>query len=146
MNGDALHARVAASFARQRFMAHLGARLVAVRPGEVEVAFDARPELVQQHGFLHAGVVTSIVDSACGYAALTTMPDDAGVLSVEFKVNLLAPASGQGFLARGTVLKAGRSVVVCRGDVYCTDPPEPRLIAAMQATMMVVRDRPGLTD
>lgn len=145
MTGDATHARVAESFDRQRFMSHLGARLHAVRAGEVEIALEARPELVQQHGFLHAGVVTSIVDSACGYAALTVMPGDAAVLSVEFKVNLLAPATGQAFLARGTVLKAGRSVVVCRGDVYCTDTAEPRLVAAMQATMMVVRDRPGLT-
>ncbi len=141
-----LHQRIASSFARQTFMAHLGAALARVEPGLVEITLSARDTLKQQHGFLHAGVVTSIVDSACGYAALTTMPADAGVLSVEFKINLVAPAAGERFLARGTVLKAGRSMVVCRGEAFCLDTAEPRLIAAMQATMMVMKDRPGVAD
>lgn len=144
--GDGLYERIADSFSRQTFMAHLGAQLVTVRPGEVEIALTAQDTLKQQHGFLHAGAVTSIVDSACGYAALTTMPPGAGVLSVEFKVNLLAPASGTRFLARGQVLKAGRTLVVCRGDVWCVDDQAPRLVAAMQATMMVMQDRPGISD
>ncbi len=145
-SGDGLYERIADSFGRQTFMAHLGAHLVAVRPGEVEIALTAKDTLKQQHGFLHAGVVTSIVDSACGYAALTTMSPGAGVLSVEFKVNLVAPASGARFLAKGQVLKAGRTLVVCRGDVWCVDGEAPRLIAAMQATMMVIQDRPGISD
>lgn len=133
-----LHSRIAASFARQSFMAHLGATLARVEPGLVElgVARDAR--LLQQQGVLHAGVLTALLDSACGYAALTTMDVASDVVSVEFKVNLLAPASGQRFLARGTVLKAGRRIVVCRGDAFAMDGDQPRLVAAMQASMMAV--------
>ncbi|MCC6316180.1 MAG: PaaI family thioesterase [Gemmatimonadaceae bacterium] len=119
-------------------MAHLGATLARVEPGLVElgVARDAR--LLQQQGVLHAGVLTALLDSACGYAALTTMDVASDVVSVEFKVNLLAPASGQRFLARGTVLKAGRRIVVCRGDAFAMDGDQPRLVAAMQASMMAV--------
>lgn len=146
MSTEPLHARIAASFARQSFMAHLGAALARVERGMVEVSLRREEGLLQQHGFVHAGVITSILDSACGYAALTVMDEDAAVLSVEFKVNLLAPAAGAAFLARGSVLKAGRTIVVCRGDAFALDPDGPRLIAAMQATMMAVRDRDGLRD
>lgn len=135
-----LQSRIAASFARQSFMAHLDATLVRVEHGLVEIAVTRDNRLLQQQGFLHAGVLTSLLDSACGYAALTAMDEASEVVSVEFKVNLLAPANGQRFLARGTVLKAGRRIVVCRGDAFAVDGDGPRLVAAMQATMMAVRD------
>src|ERR1700674_4997902 len=102
--------RVQRSFGRQRLMATLGATLERVSPGEVDIRLPFRDELTQQHGFLHAGAVTSVADSACGYAALTLMPPGAAVLTVEFKLNLLAPARGDAFVARARVRKAGRTV------------------------------------
>ena len=140
-------ARVRASFARQRFMATLGATLERVAPGEVTIALAHRDDLTQQHGFLHAGAVTSVVDSACGYAALSLMEPGAGVVSVEFKVNLLAPGVGDRFVAVGRVVKAGRTLTVCSGElVALRDGAEPATVAVMQATMMAVRDRAGMTD
>jgi uncharacterized protein (TIGR00369 family) len=143
-------ARVRASFARQAFMTTLGARLETVAPGEVTIALAFRKELTQQHGFLHAGVVAAVVDSACGYAALTLMPPAVAVLSVEFKLNMLAPAAGDRFVARGRVRKAGRTISVCEGDLRAfadgQGNAEGTLVAIMQGTMMTVRDRPGLTD
>src|SRR5512146_514470 len=109
--------RVRASFARQRAMTTLGATLAHVAPGEVDVLLPFREELSQQHGFLHAGITTAIVDSACGYAALSLMPAGAAVLTIEYKVNLLAPGRGEGFVARGRVLKPGRAVTVATGEV-----------------------------
>ncbi len=126
-------------------MATLGARLTLIEPGRVEIALAFRDDLVQQHGFLHAGVVTTIADSACGYAALTRMPPDSAVLSTEFKINLLAPARGEQFVAVGTVIKAGRTLVVCRGEVFGVDGGERRRIAEMLGTMMAVQ-RAGLSD
>src|SRR5689334_14579650 len=100
----AYESRVRASFERQTFMATLGARLARVEPGEVDIELSPRADLVQQHGFLHAGVLASIADSACGYAALSLMPPGAAVLSIEFKVNLLSPGKGDRFVARGRVI------------------------------------------
>jgi uncharacterized protein (TIGR00369 family) len=137
--------RVRASFVRQRLLVTLGARLGRVAPGEVEIHLPFREDLSQQHGFLHAGALTSIVDTACGYAALTLMPAGAAVLTVEFKVNLLAPGKGEAFVARGRVLKAGRTLTVASGDVLARDGGEERLVATMVATMMTVRDR-GIAD
>ncbi|MEO6446879.1 MAG: PaaI family thioesterase [Gemmatimonadaceae bacterium] len=142
----AVDQRIRAAFERQHFMAHLGARLLLVEEGVVEIAVSRREQLLQQHGFLHAGVLTSLLDSACGFAALSRMDAASGVLSVEFKVNLLAPAAGEQFVVRGEVLKAGRSVVVCRGDAFAVNGDARRLIAAMQATMMTVRDRDDVKD
>lgn len=140
-------ARVRASFDRQRVMALLGARMMSVEPGVVEIALPFREDLTQQDGFLHAGVVTTIVDSACGYAAYTLMPAGAGVLTVEFKVNLLNPAQGVRFVARGKVVKPGRTITVCAGEVTAErEDGERRLVALMQATMMVMRDRTAVTD
>ena len=136
---EPLEARIRASFDRQTFMQHLGAQLARVVPGCVEITLQRDQRLLQQHGFLHAGVVNAMLDSACGYAALTVMEDDAAVLSVEFKTNLVAPAAGEHFMARGTVLRAGRTLVVCRGDAFVMDADPPRLVAAMQCTMMTVR-------
>jgi len=138
--------RVRASFDKQQFMATIGARLLRVEPGEVDVEVATRGDLTQQHGFLHAGVVASAADSACGYAALSLMPAGAAVLSIEFKTNLLAPATGDRIVARGRVIRAGRTVTVCWGEViaYASDNSE-RLVATMVATMMTVVDR-GLVD
>jgi uncharacterized protein (TIGR00369 family) len=138
--------RVRASFDRQRFMTTLGATLERVAPGEVDIRLPFRADLTQQHGFLHAGAMTAVVDSACGYAALSLMPAAAAVLTVEFKVNLLAPGEGETFLARGRVVKPGRTLMVCTGDLVGWRDGEERSLVAMLATIMVVRDRPGLAD
>jgi uncharacterized protein (TIGR00369 family) len=132
-------ARVRASFARQRAMETLGARLVRVAPGEVEIELAFREDLTQQHGYLHAGVVAAVVDSACGYAALSLAEPGAEVLSVEFKLNLLAPSAGDSFSARARVLRAGRNITVCAGDVYARRAGAEKLVATMLATMMTVR-------
>ncbi|HEX2189254.1 MAG TPA: PaaI family thioesterase [Longimicrobiaceae bacterium] len=137
-------ARVRDSFARQRVMETLGARLVRVAPGEVELELPYRADLTQQHGFLHAGVVTTVLDSACGYAAFSLMPADAAVLSIEFKTNLLAPARGELLRARGRVVRAGRTVTVCEGEAWMLEGGDERHVAAMLATMMTVRGREGL--
>jgi uncharacterized protein (TIGR00369 family) len=139
--------RVRASFSRQQVMALLGAQLRTVDPGQAEIVLPYREELSQQHGFIHAGIVTTIADSACGYAALSLMPPGVGVLTIEFKVNLLNPASGVRLVARGQVVKPGRTLMVCTGDVTAErDDGTVSPVALMQATMMVVRDRPGVTD
>lgn len=138
-------ARVRASFDRQRFMQTIGAQLVRVAPGEVDVELPVRDALVQQHGFVHAGALATVADSACGYAALSLMPAGAAVLSVEFKINLLAPAAGDRVVARGRVIRAGKTVTVCWGEVTAYDGANERLVATMVATMMTVRDR-GLSD
>lgn len=141
----AFEARVRESYARQRMLHTIGAVLSHVAPGEVDIRLPFRADLSQQHGFLHAGAMTTIVDTACGYAALTLMPPGVAVLSVEFKVNLLAPGRGEAVVARARVLKPGRTLTVVRGDVVALDRGEERLVATMLATMMVVRDR-GLAD
>ncbi len=127
---------VAASFARQPAMALIGATLTVVSPGVVEVGFPYRPELTQQDGFVHAGIICTAADSACGYAALSSMPAGSDVLSVEFKLNLLRPAAGERFLARAVVLKPGKTLTAVRADVYAFIGEKQRLIAAMQATMI----------
>lgn len=142
--------RVRASFAEQAAMATLGAVLERVAPGEVDIGLPFRPELTQQHGFLHAGIVTAVVDSACGYAALSLMEPGAGVLSVEFKVQLLAPARGARFRALGRVVRAGRTLTVVTGELRAHAREEAsgdgELVALLNGTMMAVRDRPGLRD
>lgn len=138
--------RVRDSFARQRYMATLGARIISVVPGEVVIELPWRDELAQQHGVLHAGAVASIADSACGYAALSLMPPGSGVMSVEFKVNLLAPGRGDRFLASGRVRRSGRTLTVCEGSVKAIRGGEEREVAMMTATMIRVEGRPELTD
>lgn len=110
--------RVRQSFANQPFMAHLGARLSHVAPGAVDIELPLKPALTQQHGFFHAGTTTSIADSAAGYAALSLFPADSGVLSSEFKVNLLNPAKAPVLVARGRVIKSGKTLSIARADVY----------------------------
>lgn len=141
----AFESRVRASFERQKFMATIGARLAHVAPGEVDIELDVRDGLTQQHGFVHAGVLASAADSACGYAALSLMPAGAAVLSVEFKVNLLAPAAGDRLVARGRVIRSGKTITVCWGDVIAYAAGTERTVATLVGTMMTVRDR-GLSD
>lgn len=133
---DATVARVRASFARQGAMATLGAELADIASGRVEIALTIEPHLSQQDGFLHAGVVVAALDSACGYAALTVMPDDAEVLTVELKVNLLAPADGDRLVAEGQVVRAGRTLTVCRGDAHAEQGAGRVHVATMLATMV----------
>lgn len=132
------------SFERQRVMRTLGARLTGVAPGEVGIELSYSEALTQQHGFLHAGVVTAALDSACGYAAFSLMPAGAGVLSVEFKVNLLAPAKGDVLIARGRVLRAGRTISVCQAEGIMRSGSQETPIATMLATMMTVTGRPEI--
>jgi uncharacterized protein (TIGR00369 family) len=134
-------ARVRASFSRQVLMATMGARLESVAPGEVAITLPFRAELTQQHGYLHAGAVAAVVDSACGYAALTLMEPDAAVLSIEFKVNLMAPAAGETFRATGRVIRSGRTITVCAGELAAERAGASSVVALMQATMMAVRGR-----
>lgn len=130
--------RIQFSFDRQQMMHTLGATLLAVRPGEVEIAMPFSSAFTQQHGFLHAASTTAIADSACGYAALTLMPEGTEVLAVEFKVNFLAPAGGERFVATGRVLRAGKTISVCAGEVHAELGTTRKLVCVMQATMMAV--------
>jgi uncharacterized protein (TIGR00369 family) len=128
------------SCARQAIMNLIGAKLSLIEPGVIEITLPYRADLTQQRGFLHAGVVTTIADSACGYAAYSLMPAGSEVLSVEFKVNLLRPAQGESFIARAEVIKAGRTLTVVRADVFGIDGNGKReLVATMQATMIAIR-------
>ena len=128
-------ADVRKSFAAQSIMQTIGAQLSRVEPGVVEISLPYRTDLTQQNGYLHAGIITTIADSAAGYAAFTLMPTGASVLSVEFKVNLLRPASGEMFLARAEVIKAGKTLTVVRADVFGISGNERALVATMQGTM-----------
>lgn len=132
-------ARVRQSFARQLVMRTIGATLLSVAPGEVTIELPFREDLTQQHGYLHAGIVTTVVDSACGYAAMSLMPPGAEVLSVEFKINLLSPAKGESLVARAGVKRAGRNITVCAGDAFAVSEGREKLVATMLATMMTVR-------
>ena len=132
------------SFGAQRIMSTLGASLTTVSPGKVEIRLPFHTDFTQQHGFLHAGVVTTILDSACGYAALSLMPEGVGVLSIEFKTNLLAPARGDLLIARAEVVRSGRTVTVCKADGWMTVDGEENIVATMLASIMTVRDRPDV--
>ncbi len=135
--------RVQESFALQGAMRTLGASLAAVEPGRVVIAMRHRPELTQQHGFLHAGMVATALDSACGYAAFTLMPAGAGVLTIEFKINLLAPARGPALQFEGQVTKGGRTISVVDGRAWQSEAEggERKLVATMTATVMTVVGR-----
>ena len=130
--------RIRASFDRQMVMQTIGARLDRIGPGEVRIELPFNPALTQQHGYLHAGIVGIIVDSACGYAAYTLMPAESEVLSVEYKINFISPAKGQRFVAIGRVVKPGRTLTVCAGDVWAHADGERKLVATMQSTMICV--------
>ncbi|HEY5863862.1 MAG TPA: PaaI family thioesterase, partial [Casimicrobiaceae bacterium] len=134
-------ARVRESFARQGAMKLIGAAISEVAPGYCAIAVAPRPELSQQHGYVHAGIVSAIVDSAGGYAGFTLFPEDASVLTVEFKLNLVAPAKGERIVAEGFVVKPGRTLAITRGEVYAEEGGKRTLVAIMQQTLMVMRGR-----
>jgi uncharacterized protein (TIGR00369 family) len=139
---DASYAkRVRDSFALQGAMGTIGASLGEIAPGTVEILLDWAPGLTQQHGFLHAGMVATALDSACGYAGFTLMPTGTGVLTIEFKVNLLAPAKGQRFRMVGQVVKPGRTITVTEGRAYAIDSGREKLIATLGATLMTITGR-----
>jgi len=133
--------RVRASFARQGAMRLIGAELVEVGPGYCAIALVPRPEVEQQHGYVHAGIVSAIVDSAGGYAGFTLFPEDSSVLTVEYKLNLLAPAKGERLLAEGFVVKPGRTLVVTRGEVHAEHRGKRTLVAMMQQTLMIMHGK-----
>lgn len=128
--------RVRATFAQQGLMASIGARMTTVRPGAVEIELVPRDDITQQHGFVHGAIIAAIVDSACGFAAATLFAAAAGVLTVEYKINFIAPARGEKFIARGRVKKTGRTLTVCEGDAFAITGGEEKLVAAMQGTMI----------
>ena len=135
--------RVRRSFSKQAFMSTLGAELTAVVRGGVEIRLPFSPNLTQQNGYLHAGAITAVLDSACGYAALTVAPDDKEVLTVELKVNLLAPAAGEFFVARAQVKKAGRTLTVCTADAFAINGGKEKVVATMLATIMAMSITPA---
>jgi uncharacterized protein (TIGR00369 family) len=124
------------SFGKQTVMTLIGAELTRVEPGVIEITLPYRTDLTQQHGYVHAGIITTIADSACGYAAYTLMPPGSDVLAVEFKVNLMRPAKGETFVAGAEVIKSGRTLTVVRADVHALTGEQRELIAIMQGTMM----------
>ena len=137
--------RVRDSFARQQMMATIGAELTRISPGVIEIEMPFNEALTQQHGFLHAGVISTALDSACGYAAYSMMPADAAILTIEFKVNLLSPGKGVRFIFRGEVTKPGRTIMVTDGQAFAIDAEgEARMIATMTGTMMTIMGRDGL--
>ncbi len=131
--------RVENSFAEQAIMRLIGASITRVEPGEVVIELPYREDLCQQDGFIHAGISSTIMDSACGYAAFSLMPADARVLTIEFKINLLAPAAGDNFRAHGRVRKPGRSVFVAESELHATCNGDERLVATMVRTLMALR-------
>ncbi|MDP6067194.1 MAG: PaaI family thioesterase [Alphaproteobacteria bacterium] len=133
--------RVAASFERQAFMRHIGAELVAVTPGACEIALPYRPELCQQHGFFHGGVVSTLADNVCGYAAFSLAGAEDSILTVEFKVNILSPGQGERLLARGQVVKAGRTLTISEARVYSVVEGQETLCAVALETLMPLADR-----
>jgi uncharacterized protein (TIGR00369 family) len=131
------------TFEQQRAMKTLGISIAQLEPGEVDLVMDYAPEYTQQHGFIHAGIITAGLDNACGIAAFTLMPASTGILTVEFKTNLLAPARGERFAFRATVVKPGRTLTVCEARAYATHDGAETLIATMSGTLMALALRDG---
>ncbi len=141
---DGFEPRVRASFARRRVMETIGAVLTRGELGAVEIALPYRLDLTQQHGFVHAGIIATILDSACGYAAFSLMPADVAVLTVEYKINLLRPAKGDRLVARARVVRSGKTLTVCAGDVLAQSGGPENVVATMLATVMAVPQRDDL--
>lgn len=135
--------RIERSYAKQTAMKSIGAVITEIGQGTVTIELPFRQDLTQQHGFIHAGIVTMIVDTACGYAAFSLMPPTAAVLTVEYKVNFISPARGDKLVARGRVLKPGRTLMVCLGEVHAITDGKEKLVATMLATM-IAREDSGL--
>jgi uncharacterized protein (TIGR00369 family) len=133
--------RTRASFERQQAMKTIGASLGAIEPGRVVIELPYSPALTQQHGFLHAGIIATALDSACGYAAFTLMPHDSGILTIEYKINLVAPGKGSLFRMEGQVIKPGRTITVVEGRAFAIDGGKEKLIATMTATEMTITGR-----
>lgn len=146
MDESSVDRRIRESFAKQGLMQTLSASLVHVSPGRVEIALVPRPEIAQQHGFVHAGAVSAIADSAAGYATLSMMPAGRDILTTEFKINLLAPAAGTRIVARGKVVKAGRTLTLAQTEVLAENDGRERLIALLTATLMTIEGRDGIVD
>jgi uncharacterized protein (TIGR00369 family) len=142
----AFRTRVQASFDRQGLMATLGAAILSIEPGMVEIALAPSPHIAQQHGFTHAGAVAAIADSAAGYAALSLMAPGTGVLTTEFKINLVAPAAGERLVARGRVVKAGRTLTLAQTEVVSQSGGGEKLVALLTATLMTIEGRDGVAD
>ena len=140
---EAMVARVRDSLKRQGMMATLGVELVAIERGRVEMTLPHDDRFTQQHGFLHAGAVASVMDTACGFAAFSVMPPEAAVLTASYTINLMAPAAGERFTITGEVVRAGRTLVVCRGEAFADDDKRP--FAVMQATMTALYNGPGVS-
>jgi uncharacterized protein (TIGR00369 family) len=138
--------RIRDSFARQGLMSTLGATLGNIAPGAVEIVLIPSPAISQQHGFVHAGAISAIADSAAGYSALSLMPEGAGVLTTEFKINLVAPAIGERIVARGRIVKPGRTLTLVQSDVFAISDGQEKLVVLLTATMMTLRDRDGISD
>ena len=134
------------SFARQQMMTTIGASVRTVDAGVVELEMPFAATLTQQHGFIHAGAITTLCDTACGFAALSLMPPDAAVLTTEFKINLLSPAKGERFIALGRVVRPGKKLMVCVGEVFAEDAGKRKQVALMTASMMVMDTSTGLRD
>lgn len=137
-------ARVEASFDRQRAMKTLGIVISQLSPGSIELTMPYDAAYTQQHGFMHAGIITTALDSACGYAAFSLMDKNAAVLTVEFKTNFLAPAKGDYFLFRSHAVKSGRTLTVCEAEAYAVESESKKLIATMSGTLMALYERPGI--
>jgi uncharacterized protein (TIGR00369 family) len=138
--------RVRASFARQAAMRLIGARLATVEPGYTEIELDYREDLTQQKGYVHGGIVGMIADSACGYAAYSLMPATSSLVTVEYKINLIAPATGERLVARGEVIKPGRTLSVTRAEVYAREGEATIHVASMQQTLMMLADTPDTVE
>lgn len=138
--------KVRDSFARQNAMKSIGVQIAEIAPGKLTLSMPFQPEFTQQHGFIHAGIITTALDSCCGYAAHSLMDEHASVLSVEFKSNFLSPAKGDRFLFRGEVVKAGRTITVAEASAFAVTQDQEKLIATMTATLMAVRERPDVTE
>ena len=136
--------RVKSSFDRQQCMTTLGITISKIEPGMVELTMPYAEPYTQQHGFIHAGIVSTAMDSACGYAAFSLMPVEAAVLTVEYKINFLAPAKGEDFIFQAEVVKPGRTLTLCEAKAYAITAGEEKLIATMSGTMMAVFDREGI--
>ena len=143
---EAYEERVRRSFSRQAFMSTLGATLERVEPGAVLIRLPFRMNLTQQHGYLHAGAVAAILDSACGYAALSLAPPKTTVLAVEFKINLLRPAIGRELFAHATVVRSGRTLSVCQAECRADSMETDRIVALMQSTIMSLEERENLSE
>lgn len=143
---DDFEEKVRESFNRQKIMKMINASIISIKPGVAELSLPYQSSLTQQHGFIHAGIVSTVLDSACGYAAFSLMPAGAAVLTIEFKINLLSPAKGEYFRAIGKVKKPGRNITVTEGELFAMENGKQKLAATMLGTIMSVYDREGIEN